>query len=263
MTVYVEVVAGKKAGPNLTMLHGWGLNSAVWNGVREVLAAQFTLHLIDLPGHGRSAGAPVSNLPAMVEAVAEAMPARSHLLGWSLGGHVAMALTHAYPDRIERLITVGSTPCYVAAPDWPYGKKAEVLEDFSRRLATNYPATIRNFLGLQVLGPPQQMSGVREMIRALQELVSAQGAPSMEGLTASLEILRGSDIRARIPEIRTPTLVIQGDHDALTPEPAARWLSENLPGARYCLLEHAAHAPFLSHREAFLAQVQAFLSIPL
>jgi pimeloyl-[acyl-carrier protein] methyl ester esterase len=89
MTVFVDVVG---RGPNLTLLHGWGLNGAVWNGLRDPLARDFTLHIIDLPGHGRSHGAPVSSLDAMVDAIVHAMPQQSHLLGWSLGGHAALAL---------------------------------------------------------------------------------------------------------------------------------------------------------------------------
>ena len=107
MTVFVEVLG---RGPNLTMLHGWGLNGAVWNGVRDTLAERFTLHIIDLPGHGRSHGAPVGGLDAFVDAVAHAMPQRTHLLGWSLGGHTALALAHRYPERIDRLVTICCTP---------------------------------------------------------------------------------------------------------------------------------------------------------
>ena len=253
MTVFVEV-AGH--GPNLTLLHGWGLNGAVWNGVREALAQRFTLHIIDLPGHGRSHGAPVSTLDAFADAVAHAMPARSHLLGWSLGGHTAMALAHRYPERIDKLITVCATPRFVAANDWPHGKKPEVLADFAKRLSSNYLATIRNFLALQALNQPE----MRDVIRQLHEAVGAHGSPSVESLAASLDILRVSDIRDRVPAIAVPTLVIQGDHDALTSTASAQWLADNLPDSTYCLIEHAAHAPFLSHRDIFLDHVMAFLA---
>ena len=42
-------------GPDLVMLHGWSMHSGVWQPLAELLAKQFTLHLIDLPGHGQSA----------------------------------------------------------------------------------------------------------------------------------------------------------------------------------------------------------------
>lgn len=253
MTVFVDVTGH---GPNLTLLHGWGLNGAVWNGIRAPLAEQFTLHVIDLPAHGRSHGAPVTTLDALVDAVAHAMPSRSHLLGWSLGGHAAMALAHRYPARVDKLVTVCATPRFVAGDDWPHGKKPEVLADFVRRLSTSYLATIRNFLALQALNQPH----MREVIRTLQEAVGAHGAPSITGLAACLDILRTSDIRAMVPAIATPALVMQGDHDALTSPLAAQWLADHLPDSTYCLIEHAAHAPFLSHRDIFLDHLLAFLS---
>ena len=253
MTVFVDVVG---RGPNLTLLHGWGLNGAVWNGVREALAARFTLHIIDLPGHGRSHGAPVSSLGAMVDAVAHAMPTHSYLLGWSLGGHCAMALAHRYPSRVEKLVTVCATPRFVIADDWPQGKKPEVLADFAKRLSTNYLATIRNFLALQAINQPD----MREVIRPLQEAVGAHRAPTIANLAASLEILRVSDIRGIVPKISASALVIQGDHDALTSTASAQWLADNLSDSTYCLIEHAAHAPFLSHRDIFLDHLVAFLS---
>ena len=253
MTVFVDVCG---RGPNLTLLHGWGLNGAVWNGVRDALALRYTLHIIDLPGHGRSQGAPVTTLAALVDAVAHAMPERSHLMGWSLGGHTALALAARYPARVDRLVTICCTPRFIATADWPQGKKAEVLAAFASRLSTSYSATIRNFLALQALNQPE----MRGVIKMLYEAVEAHGAPSVDSLAAALEILKVSDIRALIPTIAQPTLVVQGDHDALTSVATAEWLAAALPNSTYCLIEHAAHAPFLSHRAAFIDHLFSFLA---
>jgi pimeloyl-[acyl-carrier protein] methyl ester esterase len=256
MSVFVDVVPGPRpSAPNLTLLHGWGLNGAVWNGVRDALSARFNLHIIDLPGHGNSHGAPVTSMDAFAEAVANAMPARGHLMGWSLGGHTALAIAARHPLRVDRLITVCCTPRFIQSADWPQGKKAEVLASFASRLGANYNATIRNFIALQALSQPE----MRDVIRALYEAVEAHGAPSTAGLAAALDILKVSDLRASVPSITQPALVIQGDHDALTSVATAQWLADALPNSTYCLIEHAAHAPFLSHRALFLDHVLSFL----
>ncbi len=252
MTVFVEVTG---RGPDLALLHGWGLNGAVWNGVREALAQRFTLHLVDLPGHGRSPGAPVSTRDAFVDAVHHALPAKAHLMGWSLGGHTALALAAKYPARVNKLVTICCTPRFVAGDGWTQGKPRAVLADFARRLSTHYAATIRNFLALQALNQPH----MREVIRALQQAVGAHGEPAPAALAASLEILATSDLRDAVPGIAHPALVIQGTHDALTSADTAEWLARHLPHATLQMMQGAAHAPFLSHREAFLAHVTGFL----
>ncbi|HEX4859521.1 MAG TPA: pimeloyl-ACP methyl ester esterase BioH [Usitatibacteraceae bacterium] len=252
MTMYVDV-AGR--GPNLALLHGWGMNSAVWDGVLEPLARHFTVHRVDLPGHGRSAGAPVTTPEAFAAAVLGVLPARTHLLGWSLGGHMALRIAATEPARIGRLITVGSTPRFTAAADWPLGKSPAILADFAARLSRDYSLTIRNFLALQAL----QMPNARQVVRALQESIDRHGAPNVDALQACLGVLNVSDVREAVRTLSHPALVIQGDHDALTSTGAAEWLAANLPNAEYCLMPHAAHAPFLSHREEFLAHVLGFL----
>jgi pimeloyl-[acyl-carrier protein] methyl ester esterase len=252
MTVFVEA-SGR--GPDLALLHGWGMNGAVWNGVREELAAHFTLHVVDLPGHGKSAGAPVTTRAALVEALHHALPDPCHVLGWSLGGHAALALAAAHPSRVKKIVTVGSTPRFVAGDGWEHGKAPEVLADFARRLAENHALTIRNFLALQALHLP----GARDHVRRMQDAVGAHGEPSRDALAACLDILVASDLRAEISGISHAVLVMQGDHDALTSPAAARWLADTLPNAEYRLIEHAAHAPFLSHRERFVSEVLGFL----
>lgn len=252
MTVFVDITGH---GPNLTLLHGWGLNGAVWNSIRDELRKHFTLHIIDLPGHGRSQGAAVSTLDAFADAVLHAMPPKGHVMGWSLGGHTALSIAHRAPARIDKLITVCSTPRFVAAADWPNGKEGAVLADFASRLSNNFGPTIRNFLALQALHQPDR----REVIRALNTAVEAHGAPNVQSLSASLEILRTSDIRALVPSIHIPTLVMQGDHDALTSTASGEWLAAHLPHGKLQMMPRAAHAPFLSHPTEFLVHVLSFL----
>lgn len=253
MTVFVEIVG---RGPNLTLLHGWGLNGAVWNGVRDALAERYTLHIIDLPGHGHSQGAPVTTLSAMVDALANAMPVHSHVLGWSLGGQAAMELARRHPQRVGKLSLVATTPRFLREHDWPHAVLPAVLAAFGVRLVNNTAATIKSFLALQVLNQPK----LRDTLARLQHAVASRAIPTAGALAAGLTLLESTDLRDRLREVPHPALVIQGDHDALTPEPAGRWLAAHLPRARYAMLAHAAHAPFLSHREAFLHELNTFLA---
>jgi pimeloyl-[acyl-carrier protein] methyl ester esterase len=253
-TIYGEVIG---QGPNLTLLHGWGLNGGVWDSVRAALAERYTLHIIDLPGHGFSKAAAISTLDTLADQIATVMPAHSHLLGWSLGGQIALAIARRHAARVNALVLIATTPCFLTRRDWPHAVTADVLADFGARLTTNTALTIKRFLALQVLNQPQ----LRDTLAALQTAVSARGIPSQTALTAALAILTSNDLRMQLTHIQHPTLVLQGSHDALTPEAAGRWLAAQLPRGQYALFKSAAHAPFLSHRDEFLATVNGFLPI--
>lgn len=269
MSIFVDVIddvmddanaSNEKAGshqnkPSLMLLHGWGLNGAAWDNVRQLLAPHYKLLIVDLPGHGYSRDEPLTTLDAAADAIANAMPHPMHLLGWSLGGQIALTVAYRHAALVDKLVLVSTTPRFVVADDWPYGKKAAVLDDFAKRLETHYAATIRGFLALQTMHQPNARSTIAE----LQTAMSARGEPSALSLQAGLNILRTSDVRELLATVPHASLVIQGDHDALTSEAAAHWLAGHLPNANYALMPHAAHAPFLSHRELFLEHVTKHL----
>src|SRR6202008_1603537 len=74
------------------------------------------------------------------------------LLGWSLGGQIALDLTAAMPAQVDRLVLVATTPRFTEADDWPNGMKATVINKMAMQLRQNYRQTVRDFLELQVRG---------------------------------------------------------------------------------------------------------------
>src|SRR5580698_3178204 len=112
-------------GPDLVLLHGWGLNLRVWDGLTRELESTFRVIAVDLPGHGRSAWNPKARTPAeqawQVHATLSSISDRYSLLGWSLGGQIAIDLAAAMPGSVERLILVATTPRFAKSEDWPYG----------------------------------------------------------------------------------------------------------------------------------------------
>lgn len=91
---------------HLVLLHGWGLNAEVWRCIDEELSSHFTLHLVDLPGFGRSRGFGALSLADMAEAVLRQAPDKAIWLGWSLGGLVASQIALTHPERVQALVTV-------------------------------------------------------------------------------------------------------------------------------------------------------------
>ena len=151
-------------GQDLVLLHGWGMNGAVWHGIAQQLAAHYRLHLVDLPGFGNSPLHEGSEytLPWLAEQVATVLPEKCHLLGWSLGGLVASQLALTRPERLHSLITVASSPCFMAREDWP-GIAPKVLAGFNQMLAGDFMQTIERFLAIQAMGSEHARNDIRQL----------------------------------------------------------------------------------------------------
>lgn len=245
------------SGPRLLLLHGWALNSHVWDDIIGPLGERFTVVCVDLPGHGASPWPPeFHDHESLAALLAPELRDEAIVLGWSLGALAAMQLALDHARAVRALILVAATPRFVRNEEWLEGVETAVLEDFAARLQQDQRATVRDFLALQVRGDERAM----ECLRVLRRRVLAAGPTHPGALGAGLEVLRRTDLRARLAEIAAPALVIAGEHDRLTPPGASRELAARLMRARFALIERAAHAPFISHRAAFLSEVEQFLA---
>ena len=253
MTLHVEI---RGAGPDLVLLHGWALHGGMWGPWLDGLAKRARLHVVDLPGHGRSAwAAGLRDLAALARAVYPAVPRGAALLGWSLGGMVALELARQHQRHLRALVLVATTPKFLAGPDWEHGLEPAVLDEFSVGLSGDYRRTVQNFLALQTRGDEHAL----ETLRMLRGRLASHGEPDSAALAAGLGILRDADLRDSLPRIALPALVVAGEHDRLTPPEAGRALAACLPAARFRLVERSGHAPFLSHPAEVLGEVTAFL----
>lgn len=252
MNLHVERTG---TGPDLALLHGWGLHSGAWDELLPELALRHRVHAVDLPGHGHSASVVADSFDDAVGIVAAVLPKGALVCGWSLGGLIAQRLAQQYPQRVARLLLVASTPCFVERADWAHGMKDTTLTGFAQGLGTDRDATLARFVRLNALHGARG----REAIRAFTARLGAHGPASVEGLAASLGWLRTTDLRAGAAAIAAPTLVVHGARDALTPAEAGRWLARHIPGARLAEIGDAGHLPFFSHRAAFAAALESHL----
>lgn len=242
-------------GPSFVMLHGWGLHGGIWDDCAPELEQRVRISKIDLPGHGRSPRLRgVADMDALVEIVARHCPRRMSLMGWSLGGMIAMEIARRLPRRVERLLLVATTPRFVTAPDWPCGVDPIVLSNFGAGLTEDYRRTVRDFLALQVRGDER----ASELLRQLRKRVFAHGDPDPTALAQGLDLLAETDLRENLDQLACPALVLSGERDRLTPPEAGIRLASLIPNAHYVEIEKAAHAPFLSHRREFISAIAEF-----
>ena len=256
MSLHVESTG---SGPPLVALHGWAMHSGLWAPVLPRLASRFRVHRVDLPGHGLSPPMARTTLAGITAAVAEhfaSLPEPPTVLGWSLGGAVALQWALDRPHAVSKLVLVGTTPCFVAREDWPHAVSGETLRRFSDELAVSYRSTLQRFVTLQTQGSEH----ARQIRGLMRTELFARGAPSRQDLEDALAALAAIDLRARVGAIAQPVLVIAGECDMLVPAAAGAWLAAALPAGRLASIAGAAHAPFLSHPEAFFAASEAFFA---
>ena len=242
------------SGPDLVLLHGWAMHSGIWCGVRDQLAQQFHLHLVDLPGHGLSPACEPGTLDYLVEMIMDILPERCMVGGWSLGGQIAMELALRGPERVQQLILISTTPCFTKRDDWNWGMEHKLLQLFLENLKLNYTAAINRFLTLQ-------MSGDQNASRSLLQLRKhffQRAEPDPDALQKGLAILQESDLRDRVAAIKQPVLLLHGENDVITHPAAAEWMHQQLPQSQRVLFPHCGHAPFLSYPDQFVTCLNEF-----
>jgi pimeloyl-[acyl-carrier protein] methyl ester esterase len=252
MSAHVEIIG---QGQPLVMIHGWGMHSGVWQALVKRLSAKYMLYLVDLPGMGSSRPIEPYHLHSLADEIAQVIPGVSDVLGWSLGGIVAQRIALNQPDRIRRLVLVGSTPCFVSKAGWDAGVDPTDFEAFADKVNHDYKAAMLQFLTLQCM----QSSDRRATIRQLRASFETRPTPTQSTLGRALHVLMDSDLREEVANIRKPTLLIHGDRDTLTPLQAAHWMMQQLPHGYLRVISGAAHAPFLSHSDQFVEALNQFL----
>ncbi|MEH6576451.1 MAG: pimeloyl-ACP methyl ester esterase BioH [Amphritea sp.] len=246
----------KPDAPELVLLHGWGTHSGIWQPLIAQLEKNYAITLVDLPGLGRSAAdiPQPYTLDAVVELLAEVVPQNVILLGWSLGGIVAMAFAQRYPQRVSRLITLGSSPCFVQQDDWSCAMDEATFSGFEQSVAENTGKTLQRFNMLQVQGS----ATARADLKVLKALLSEIKMPAVDGLLGSLALLR-ADYRGLYAALQLPTLHILCELDTLAPSSIVEQLPALSSTAEVRVLPQQSHVPFLSSPDQLAECMQGWL----
>lgn len=239
-------------GPALVLVHGWALHGGVFAPLVERLRGDFTVHCVDLPGHGHSRDSAVPfTLEACVEAIAAQVP-QAMWVGWSLGGLVALKAA-ALGAGVRALAMLAATPRFTAAPDWPEGVAPAVFAQFAADLAQDYRGTLERFVALDTLGSRTAL----EDLRTLRAALYARGEPTPAALAAGLRLLERSDLRHLLAGLAVPSLWMAGARDRLVHPRAMAAAAAQAPRAQGEAIAGAGHAPFLAHADQVAAALRA------
>jgi len=244
------------SGFPLIFLHAGIADSRMWEPQVATFAEHFDVICPDARGFGQSElpatrWSPVADLLEMIEQL-HLKPA--HLVGCSFGGATAIDFAIQYPERLSKLILVGT-----AIGGANFGKKypelfAEVrAADEAGNLDALNHAEMRLFLD----GPKRPRGYVKQPLRDL--FLSMNGT----SLNNDWESAPTDDLNPpaaeRLGEVTAPTLIVVGDKDVPTIDDAAELLMKSLPRAREVVIHDAAHLPNLEHPDEFNKLVLEFL----
>lgn len=241
-------------GPDLVVLHSLLTDRRAFDPVVPELGRFRTVHLVDLPGFGRST--PVEGgIDAFADAIGAFLeaggfdPSTTALLGNGLGSFIALGVAVRHGDRFGRLCLVG---CGLAFPDEAratFGAMAARVEEGGMEAIVDV-ALRRIFPEAYLESHPEQ---TEERKRVLLDT-----DPS--AFVTACRALQTVDYRAQAPAVSIPTLVVVGSEDGATPPEMAEEVRDGIPGAELLVLEGVGHAPQLQDPETFVTAVSEFLA---
>ena len=219
------------AGTNLVLLHGWCFNSKIFKNLVSQYKNKYCIHLIDLPGHDKSPNIE-GNIDDWCQHIIQVMPPNPIILGWSLGG--LLAINIASKIKVSSLILVGSTPNFIKNKQWQYGIEASIFKEFHNLLATNRKQALKRFVSLQTKNT--------EQIRYLKTTINNCHITS-KALNQGLNIMLNTDLTNILLNLKIPIKAILGKQDALVPYTINEWYKANNIQTK---IFNSGHLPFLN-----------------
>lgn len=241
-------------GDDLVLIHGWGMNGAVWQQTVGALSQHFCVHVVDLPGFGHSHQSSFDNMHDLAEQVLQHAPQQAIWLGWSLGGLLATHIALNHPERVQKLITVASSPRFAAQRPWR-GIQPNVLSAFTEQLVDDFQLTIERFMALQAMGSPS----ARQDVKQLKKAVLSRPTPNPTSMLAGLQLLADIDYRTELENLTIPMLRLYGRLDGLVPVKVATDVDSLAPNSDSFIFAESSHAPFMTELENFCQQVRQFI----
>jgi 3-oxoadipate enol-lactonase len=239
--------AGVSDATPIVFLHGVGSDKSVWRPQLAHFKSERRAVAFDYPGYGDSDSAPEGTsrddyAAVILAAMTELGIRRAHICGLSLGGVVAIAMHHAWPERIVSLILADT---FAEHPDGQviYDRSIAASEDLRMLAETRVDV---------LLAQPVDLA-----VRA--EVVETMARIDPEAYRIGAKAVWLADQRERAHAIRVPTLVLCGAEDRVTPPALSTALTKMIPAAHCEQIEHAGHLTNFERPQEFNTLVGAFV----
>jgi pimeloyl-ACP methyl ester carboxylesterase len=241
-------------GPPLVLVHGAVSDGRIWQPQLDALADEFTVVAWDAPGCGRSADPPESfRLPEYADVLAGLIAALelnpAHVVGHSFGGVLALELALRHPSAVARLVVVGGYAGWAGSlPATEIERRLAFALDVADRLPGGFEPT-----SMPGLFSARMTDDAAAALRTIMSEIRPAATRSMAHAVAE------ADLRAALPSIGVPTLLIYGDADQRSSPSVAEDLHRRIPESRLVMLPGLGHECALEDPDRFNFEVRTFL----
>jgi 2-succinyl-6-hydroxy-2,4-cyclohexadiene-1-carboxylate synthase len=248
-------------GAPLLLLHGFSGSSANWQPHVEEFAAHFRVVTVDLLGHGQTDSPADAERYAIEHAAADLMAIldaldlpSAHLLGYSMGGRLALYTSLAYPARFSRLILESASPGLKTAAERQ--QRIEADEALARRIeGQGIPAFADYWTNLPLFATQPPDVRIRLHEQRLHNTASGL-ANSLRGMGTGAQ----PSLWERLPELTLPTLLLCGALDAKFAAINAE-MHALIPGSTLAVIPDAGHTIHAEQPDCFRTKVLCFLQM--
>jgi aminoacrylate hydrolase len=245
-------------GPPLLLVPGLGGIGAFWAKQVAEFARDFRVIIHDHRGTGQSSRSCITySVDQMAEDVLRLMDGlkidAAHFVGHSTGGAIGQTIAQDRPERIKRLVLSATW----AGSDGFFRRSFETRKEILRSCGVGSYWRASALL----LRPPFWISNNEAALRE-EEAKTLADPPDAEILQSRIDAIIRFDRRARLGEIKAPTLVIVAVDDMVTPLHLSEELAEKIPNARFTMLRYGGHFVPVVDPAAFNEAIGAFLREP-
>jgi pimeloyl-ACP methyl ester carboxylesterase len=239
--------------PTITFVHGAAHDHSVWALQSRYFAHHgFNVLAVDLPAHGRSAGAAQATVEAIADWIAQMLDAagvaQSALVGHSLGSLAVLACAARHPQRVAKIALLGPAAPMLVSDELLAAARDD--EQLAYEMIVGWSISAARQLGGNTV-PGMWMKG-----SALRLMERTRPGVLHTDLMACQSYGNGL---ADAAAVRCPVLAVLGARDLMTPVKGARALLDTLPGVRAVTLQGAGHALMAEQPDAVLDALRAFL----
>lgn len=251
---------GQRDGPTIVFLHGWGASSAVWDYQVLDLGDQCRCITVDLRGNGASDG-PWSSYDYdeycrdLRTLLSELDLQDVTLVGWSMGGAIALKYVRDVRERVRRLVLVDAiAPRLTQDVDVPFGMPPEQALGLLEAERTNSPDCRRAIYEGSFRDLPKWKSTAEHFYRISMRMPAHVGYKSLKALL-------GESLREGLETIDIPVHAFHGLHDQTADMRWIEWALARIPGGELVTFEESGHACMIEERDRFSRQLARVVGV--